>query len=316
MRKHEWISCLIGNVPEFTMQAWQHSPVHRRACTDCVNSLFSVNEVASIVGSSFARGPFVRLVKDGTEIPVRRFARSHVVNSAVMSGFPDETLVTTEVRDGATIVLDALHLGHQQVQEAVRAFSETFGQIVQANAYITPPYAQGLKLHCDRDDVFVIQCAGSKDWTLYEPTEPWPVKGGAIGGSKIKEPSLRIRLTHGDVLYIPRGWAHMATTNDELSVHVTIGILTLTVAQALQALLEVTANHDRELRRAFRLDDPEAGSIVLGAVDRLMSTISEEDIADLRVTLHKQLRDSLRSTEPGSLVRLLAYGDKHAPAAS
>jgi bifunctional lysine-specific demethylase and histidyl-hydroxylase NO66 len=69
---------------------------------------------------------------------------------------------------------------------------------VQANAYLTPPVAQGLNLHGDPHDVFAVQTHGVKRWVVEPPDEPrW-----------------ELELRPGDVLYLPAGTRHAAQTID------------------------------------------------------------------------------------------------------
>jgi bifunctional lysine-specific demethylase and histidyl-hydroxylase NO66 len=43
------------------------------------------------------------------------------------------------------------------------------GHVPHANVYITPGNAAGFTPHYDVHEVFVLQVAGKKRWTLYEP---------------------------------------------------------------------------------------------------------------------------------------------------
>ena len=43
---------------------------------------------------------------------------------------------------------------------------------MQANAYITPPQNQGFSHHYDVHDVFVLQLAGEKEWTIHAAGAP------------------------------------------------------------------------------------------------------------------------------------------------
>ena len=48
---------------------------------------------------------------------------------------------------------------------------------MQINAYITPPENQGFAAHYDTHDVFVLQVAGSKRWTIHAPVLEHPLPG-------------------------------------------------------------------------------------------------------------------------------------------
>ena len=55
------------------------------------------------------------------------------------------------------------------------------GHPVQINAYITPPQNQGFAPHYDVHDVFVLQVAGRKRWTIHEPVVERPAGQPAVG---------------------------------------------------------------------------------------------------------------------------------------
>ena len=67
-----------------------------------------------------------------------------------------------EFEDGATIVLQGLHLNWQPLAEFCRSLEAELGHPAQANAYFTPRSAQGLPVHHDTHDVFSLQVAGEK----------------------------------------------------------------------------------------------------------------------------------------------------------
>jgi bifunctional lysine-specific demethylase and histidyl-hydroxylase NO66 len=45
---------------------------------------------------------------------------------------------------------------------------------VNANAYLTPPDAQGFEAHFDWMDAFVLQLHGSKRWLIYSQLQQYP----------------------------------------------------------------------------------------------------------------------------------------------
>jgi len=109
---------------------------------------------------------------------------------------------------------------------------------VQANAYITPPGARGLGVHFDTHDVFVLQVAGRKHWVVHEPVIELPMPAQKHPVVADDEPLLDIVLAPGDVLYVPRGFLHAATSLDEVSAHLTIGILADTWYDVLQEVVK------------------------------------------------------------------------------
>jgi JmjC domain len=80
------------------------------------------------------------------------------------------------------------------------------------NAYVTPPGAQGLALHSDPHDVFVLQAFGRKHWEVH-----------AAPGEPSREP-IQAVVTTGDAIYMPTGTPHAASTQETLSGHLTVGV--------------------------------------------------------------------------------------------
>ena len=95
--------------------------------------------------------------------------------------------------------------------------------------------AQGLRVHADPHDVFALQTHGRKQWVLYEGDQQ-PAADGSGG-----IPSLDAQLTPGDCLYVPKGTHHAARTVDSPSIHLTLGVRTLTWADVLRTVVDGAA---------------------------------------------------------------------------
>jgi hypothetical protein len=91
-----------------------------------------------------------------------------------------------------------------------------------------------------------------------------------------------VELGPGDVLYIPAGCNHAAATTDELSLHLTIGILRITYRQVMdRALADGPPVLDLPLPLGFHTDGSSLASpslevgvtqMLTGVIDRLSST--------------------------------------------
>jgi hypothetical protein len=157
----------------------------------------------------------------------------------------DSAKVLTQFSSGATIVLQGLHRLWPPVIDFVRDMVDDLGHPVQANAYITPPSNQGFEPHYDVHDVFVLQVAGQKRWIVHEPvhvdplpSQPWTEHRAAIAERVRREPVIDTVLSAGDALYLPRGWIHAAQALENTSIHLTVGVSTLTYRDVVHALVE------------------------------------------------------------------------------
>ncbi|MFP4148278.1 MAG: JmjC domain-containing protein [Nitriliruptoraceae bacterium] len=174
--------------------------------------LLSLDDVDHLIASTALRAPAFRLVRDGVTLPMSRVTRTARVGSRPIGDLVDVTAVHREFASGATIVLQGLHRNWRPVATLCRSLEASLTHHVQANAYLTPPVAQGLHLHGDPHDVFAVQTFGVKRWVV-EPAdqERW-----------------ELQLRPGDVLYLPAGTRHAAQTTDQPSLHLTIGVRTTT----------------------------------------------------------------------------------------
>eukprot|EP01010_Urceolus_cornutus_P002300 NODE_292_length_1837_cov_20.778523_g235_i0.p1 GENE.NODE_292_length_1837_cov_20.778523_g235_i0~~NODE_292_length_1837_cov_20.778523_g235_i0.p1 ORF type:complete len:551 (-),score=140.74 NODE_292_length_1837_cov_20.778523_g235_i0:86-1738(-) len=144
---------------------------------------------------------------------------------------------------------------------------DCFGCLVGANAYLTPPKAQGFAPHYDDVDVFIVQVEGSKEWRLNElpsanqlPRDYSPDFTEEEVSRLTPHPCITITLHPGDLLYLPRGVIHRAKTgNDAHSLHVTVSTYQQwtwydLLQTAVPLALDVAVKQDREFREGLPVD--------------------------------------------------------------
>ena len=191
-------------------------------------------------------------------------------------GSADPERVAAAFEDGATIVLQGLHLNWTPLAKFCRGLEVDLGYPAQANAYYTPRGSQGFAVHHDTHDVFVLQVAGEKHWRIYDPLFELPLKhqrySKALG--EHGPPTLELTLRAGDTLYLPRGWLHDALTSETDSLHVTVGINLHTWVDALRLALD-ECEDDVEFRRSV----PEDGAMASDLVERLAARLDADDVA-------------------------------------
>jgi hypothetical protein len=186
--------------------------VHPSADARGFSDLLSLDDVDRLLSTTSLRTPSFRLVKAGEAIPESAYTRSGTTGGRSVSGIADPARVFERFHDGATIVLQGLHRYHEPVARFVRDLELELGHPCQVNAYVTPPGAQGLDLHVDGHDVFVLQAFGRKRWEVHAaPKEP------------DRDP-IDAEVTTGDTIYMPAGTPHAARAQDVLSGHLTVGV--------------------------------------------------------------------------------------------
>ena len=201
-------------------------------------------DVERLLTSGGLRFPGFRLAKAGAKLEVADYTKNLSWRPQPFSGTADVERVLAEFEDGATIVLQGLHLNWQPLAEFCRSLEAELGHPAQANAYFTPRSAQGLPVHHDTHDVFSLQVAGEKRWLVYEPAWELPLKHQRYKAETMGEPSdpvLDVTLQAGDTLYLPRGWLHEAKTSETDSLHITVGVNVYTWMDAFRAALDSCA---------------------------------------------------------------------------
>jgi ribosomal protein L16 Arg81 hydroxylase len=241
---------------EFLAEHWERRPLHSaRGEPGRYDDLLSAHDVERLISEPGLRFPGFRLVKAGEQIDTRAYTVDLSWRPAPFSGTADNLEVLGRFAEGATVVLQGLHLTWGPLARYCRELEAFLGHPAQANAYYTPRRAQGLPVHHDTHDVFVLQVAGSKRWLVYDPAFQLPLKHQHYH-SELGEPGaavLDVVLESGDALYLPRGWLHEAVTSDDDSLHLTIGVTVTTWVDAFRAAL-VDCERELEFRRSVPAD--------------------------------------------------------------
>jgi ribosomal protein L16 Arg81 hydroxylase len=169
------------------------------------------------------------------------------------NGTLDVAAVYQLFSEGSTIVLAFLDNVLPPLTSLCRGLERELSFPLQANAYLTPARAQGAKYHYDTHDVFVLQITGSKHWTVYGTPLQLPLNNQDFD-SKIHErgaPVMEFELEPGDVAYVPRGVVHEARSSENLSLHITVGILCYRWADLLLEFVADASLKDPAFRRGL-----------------------------------------------------------------
>jgi hypothetical protein len=217
------------------------------------------------------------VVKEGAKFSVGDYAEDVSWSPQPFSGTARVERVAAEFEEGATIVLQALHVHHPPLSRFCRELERELCHPAQTNAYYTPPSAQGFKVHHDTHDVFCLQVAGEKRWLVYPPVIELPLRSQKYKAEMGEpgEPVLDVTMQAGDTLYLPRGWLHQAMTSDTASLHLTVGVAVVTWLDALQAAAQEAAKEEVDLRRGVPTD----GAAPDGLLEILAARLSPEAVS-------------------------------------
>lgn len=251
----------VGDVRRFAEEHWGRAPLLHRGDPRAFEGLLDLGDVDHLVTETLLRMPAVRLVKDGEPLEPSAYTQTIRIGGQPLERTVRPDRLADEFAGGATIVLQALHRQSGAIGRFCRALELSLTHPVQANAYVTPPTARGFAVHHDTHDVFVLQTHGHKAWRVYRPVvelagpeQPWKESLGDPG-----EPVVAEELGPGDALYIPRGFPHDAEAREEVSVHVTVGILASSWVDLWRSVMR-RASEQRSFREPLPLgfaDDPD-----------------------------------------------------------
>ena len=275
--------CVAGDLDEFANSYWGSRALlsHGPDLPAPYDDLFSLDAVDELLSRRGLRTPFLRIAKNGSVVGDSQFTGSAGVGAEIADQVRDDK-VAALFASGHTVVLQALHRTWPALVDFSTQLSADVGHPVQINAYITPAESQGFAAHYDVHDVFVLQVAGEKHWTVHEPVhvdplrnQPWTDHARAVeAAARDKAPVIDDVLRPGDALYVPRGFLHSAKALGGVSAHLTVGLHTLTRYLLVQELAALAANQP-SLRTALPLGfdpgDPEQLAEVLPEVVELFT---------------------------------------------
>jgi bifunctional lysine-specific demethylase and histidyl-hydroxylase MINA len=136
----------------------------------------------------------------------------------------DATLST-----GGPLIINKIDKIHPLINRMSREIAKGLCARTGVNAYISPHLRDAQDLHADDHEVLVLQLHGTKRWTIGSS-----IAKGMVASNLFKidhEPLKRharehdqfrtVDLDPGDLLYLPRGMFHQATSVGPLSIHLT-----------------------------------------------------------------------------------------------
>ena len=198
---------------------------------------------------SYWEYPRLRLVRNGSLIDPERYTKADGGRRTVSSAE-----LTQQLREGATLVLDGISELYEPITRLAERLERALEARVSANAYAGWRTSNGFDLHYDDHDVFILQVSGRKHWELHGVTGTFPLKRSSPGvdlPAPTSGPVWQGLLDQGDMLYIPRGWWHVAVPCDEPTLHITVSFTSPTGVTVLQWLAGALAEDE-----FFRKDIP------------------------------------------------------------
>jgi ribosomal protein L16 Arg81 hydroxylase len=241
----EWLLNPVGK-GTFFHQYWEKQPlVVRRGQPDYFASLLSLDDVDHAITTLNLTYPNITLKNVDKDVRASDYT--------ARNGALDVAAVYQLFHEGSTVVLAFLDTVIPSLTSLCRGLEKELCFPLQANTYLTPGRAQGAKYHYDTHDVFVLQIVGSKRWTMYGTPVELPLSNQDFD-SKIHErgaPTMDFELSPGDLAYIPRGVVHDARSSDDLSLHITLGVLSYRWVDLLLEFVAEASLKDPAFRKSL-----------------------------------------------------------------
>jgi len=246
----DWLLSPVS-VDSFLENHWERSClVVNRQDKEYYKDLLTFGDVNNFLSRNDIRYPYLRLVKDGKELPLVDYADDFVYGSNIFPGLLDNDKVMHHYSQGATLSFQIFQKCMQGLSLFCNAIEARLQFQTQVNIFVTPPHSKGFTAHYDDHSFFIFQIDGTKIWTLYDEhtTLPLPEFRKTASSPNLANPK-EVVLNSGDLLYVPKGVYHEARTNDTTSTHITLGIFPFTWLQVLEQLVE-NLKQDIRFRRS------------------------------------------------------------------
>ena len=212
---------LLGSysIETFLQENWGKTWLHLdRQFTPCKNSPLSIELLDEYFTNARLRYPWVKLVKQGSEIPLKEYRNEKL---SKVTELIDNDKLFSFLDQGASLVSNSIDKSFGPIGLYCRALEKELSVKVWANLYVSPPKSRGFGIHQDTHDVIVIQLAGKKNWHIYPREENHgPRKPGPED-----VPEAEFQLKENELLYLPKNYPHMAfAADDGPSVHLSLGL--------------------------------------------------------------------------------------------
>jgi hypothetical protein len=271
-------------------QAFGRAPFRTHLASGAAGELFGWAQLNAALAEQRLTPPRLKLERAGQDVSGEAF-RTRRTRRGVQMLDLDPAALMAGLRDGATLIVDAVNEISPPLRRLCAGLSADFAASCQANLYACWGETQGFDVHWDDHEVFVLQLEGRKTWALYGATERWPTRRGAgAEAPRPNAPDESFVLEPGDVLYLPRGHWHAAVGMGGPTLHLTVGLTRKSGADLLHWLADELLAEE-----LVRADLPfEGGAAKLGdRVAEILSRVLAQDPRSLAARYRRHVEAAL-----------------------
>lgn len=285
---------------EFFSKYWGKQYLHiSRNDPDYHHDVLTFPDVDSYLERNDLRYPYIRLVKEGGELPLANYAHDMVFGENLFQGNLDTDAIFREYADGATLCMQLQQLAMPTLATFTRLVESYFGYRTQSTIFLTPSNSHGFTRHFDSHDFFTMGIKGEKTWRLYAEKAEYPLPRTEVIDSQVEisdEIEGEIVVKSGDTLYVPRGVYHDARSENRTSMQISLGVFPYYWCDVLHTLIDELADKHAKLRMAVVPTKQIDRSALHSDFLNLLRLIENADIADV-VTRLQALSSSKRVKE-------------------
>ena len=256
MRGEDAFARLIAPVTpeEFFAEYWGKKHLHiSRNDAGYHHDVLTFDDVDAYLARNDLRYPYIRLVKEGRELPLNNYGRDRVFGENVFQGNLDQDALFREYADGATMCMQLQHLAMPTLGAFTRELEGYFGYRTQSTIFLTPGNSQGFTQHFDSHDFFTMGVSGEKTWRIYAERAEYPLPRTEVLDSEVDISDAlnsEFRVKAGDTLYVPRGVYHDARSESGTSMQISLGVFPYYWCDVLHTLIDELADKHARLRMA------------------------------------------------------------------
>lgn len=187
-----------------------------------------------------------RAILAGQALRVERHRTFVDIDPAVDRNQPLDPELDTLLETGGPVIINKIDTIHPVIESMAAEIAKGLSARTGVNAYISPHRKDAQDLHADDHEVLVLQLHGAKRWTIGSS-----IAKGMVASNLFQidhEPLKRhardhdsfraVDLNPGDLLYLPRGMFHQATSLGPVSIHLTFSGLRPTGLDFAEVILK------------------------------------------------------------------------------
>ncbi len=289
---------------EFFDHYWERQPLFvKRDRPGYFDDLLRLEDMDDYLGTRAFHRSDLRLVKQGKDLSFDDYSKD---------GVADRAKLMQMFNGGAMMLFSHLNRFHSPLAEMLSACEAEIHVPMRSNVYLSPPGSRGFDLHWDTHDVIVLQISGTKRWHLYDSPVELPHEQHQQDKKRILERASKLTevvMTPGSMLFLPRGFVHGAEAENDHSLHITIGLRSMTIADVIVGEFRRKSLLDLDMRKVVLFDECDEPARMEEARAALRRVVESMDIGAALDDLYKSFIQSRQPPARGALLDALSVAE-------